>query len=252
MVYANSVAVLFVSFKFFVFGLERKWAMNKRHSYEIYDGSLAKQLVLRTVLLLCMVVVVKIVVLFYRSTASSVDQRLTESFLFECHPLVAFPLTAIAGISLVFGVYEFYRVQHFVKQNRHDARSLTESFLFRETQSVLEVMNPLVFAYFLLASTSALVTGFAISLLHYGDCNVHSSTYRIFINASYLAVSVYGLFASLFMIFKFAAVRRLFYHDFYKLTGRRLLSNRTSVVPYNMDAIQVQSHYFADLNRAWN
>lgn len=67
---------------------------------------------------------------------------------------------------------------------------------------------------------------------------------------AYIFIAFYTFMASLFMLWKFTAMRLQFSNDLHLLTGIKL--NRSKVEPMKVDAQAIQDQYFDQLRMQWS
>ncbi|KAI6170931.1 hypothetical protein M3Y97_01105900 [Aphelenchoides bicaudatus] len=250
MIFCLSVMILILDVKFLLIGLERKYAIDWRHSYEQKDGTLAKKLILRVVIFLCIFMAMKDVVIFFVTDSQSTDDRLIEAFQFESFPLLCASTNILATFTFIYALYQFYCLNQHNQRRRFQARSLSESYQIRETELVVNVLKPLASAYVLLDVFCALVIWTAFYYV-YSGCTVHSLIYRMWINFAYVLIAFYTFMASLFMLWKFSAMRHQLFSDIHLVTGIQFMRNN-KVEPLRLDAITTQNQYFDQLKTQWS
>ncbi|KAI6202266.1 hypothetical protein M3Y96_00930000 [Aphelenchoides besseyi] len=201
--------------------------------------------------IMSIVILIKNAVVFYVSSTPNIDDRLMEAFLFEHCPVTGALTNLLAGLSLAYGIYHFYNLHRHTKSHRYKASTLTEIYNIHEAQTVIHVFIPLLIAYFVLAMFCAFMIYLDIYLLFFGGCTVHSFLYRFFVNLVYISVATYTLFSTIFMLFRFSAIRKLLLADLFVATGYRVCAP-TRVAPKQLDSEQVQKQYFAELQRVWD
>ncbi|KAI6188865.1 hypothetical protein M3Y98_00400300 [Aphelenchoides besseyi] len=250
-VFLLSVAVLIFDIKFLMVGLERKFALNDSANYQEQNGLSASRYIIQLFTIMSIVILIKNAVVFYVSSTPNIDDRLMEAFLFEHCPVTGALTNLLAGLSLAYGIYHFYNLHRHTKSHRYKASTLTEIYNIHEAQTVIHVFIPLLIAYFVLAMFCAFMIYLDIYLLFFGGCTVHSFLYRFFVNLVYISVATYTLFSTIFMLFRFSAIRKLLLADLFVATGYRVCAP-TRVAPKQLDSEQVQKQYFAELQRVWD
>ncbi|KAI6237531.1 hypothetical protein M3Y95_00274900 [Aphelenchoides besseyi] len=245
------ILIFITDTKFALLSIERYIAFCNREIYEMLDGSGAKRILTYYAIFVSLIVSAKSSIMFLTSTKGSIDERLEYAFIAQnCYPWFM-SLTVLAGVTWIYGAWQFLYLSHHVKKLRYSGKNLSESFQIKQTSTVVKVILPLLFGYIFAVIISSMSQLYLSYLYLFVGVTPKSALYRLNANISYLPIPLYSMFATIYMAWYFKAVRRLVFKDIHCLfriqLDHKLTVKTQRICPKNETQI-----YFDTLQQMWN
>ncbi|KAI6211031.1 hypothetical protein M3Y96_00390300 [Aphelenchoides besseyi] len=246
----NLLAIL-TTFKYLLIGWERRIGFKYRTHYEHRGTSTANWILFSGLLLTLIVTVLKCVLSFIFTVDMPIDDRLQFTFNIDQNEYAILTLLVISGAAYDFALYEFWRLNKYVKDHYYTANSLAESFTIKQTSTIVNVLRPILIAFawslvFFVVLQSAFVYFHFFRFFPMNSPLVTAillSIYSIFMG--------YSIYATMIMIWEFKRVRKELIRDLRRLFGCEIVTQQVACT-VSINNVVAREDHFRQLAEAWN
>ncbi|KAI6226603.1 hypothetical protein M3Y95_00638200 [Aphelenchoides besseyi] len=145
--FIGNLLLILTAFKYLLIGYERRIGFKYRAQYENRGTSTANWILFLGFLLSLIFTTAKCFLSFIFTVDMPIDDRLQFTFNLDQNGYAMLTILATCGLMYFFAFYEFCRLRKYVKDYFYKANSLAESFTIKQTSTIVDVLQPILFAF---------------------------------------------------------------------------------------------------------